>query len=118
MILSLSSDAPSERSLINLHRRVIRALQNHNRTEAQWSDMTHRVFELEDINRNMISNEHVFKRTLSRAPPSWMAKTFYGPQAEWYWRCLLSPLLLRAAAGMAILMSAMIIWSEVIFLIF
>ena len=41
----------SENSLVRLHRQVITALQAFNRTEAQWSDWTDHVFELEDINR-------------------------------------------------------------------
>lgn len=114
---SFGADPPTERSLTKLHRRVIRALQNHHRTEAQWADLTNRVFELEDINRNMISNEHVFKRTLSRPPAALLAKSVYNPTVEWYWKCLLSPLLLRAAAGVATVMSAAIIWSEVTFFI-
>lgn len=46
-----NSDPPTEKALSNLHRQVIKAIQNFNRTEAQWTDMTERVFELEDINR-------------------------------------------------------------------
>ncbi len=133
--IPFGSDPPNEKTLIKMHRKVITALQNHHRTEAQWSDLTNRlaesclakvffcsemlschlfrVFELEDINRNMISNEHVFKRTLSRPPHPLLARTIFNPTIEWYWKCLLSPLLLRAAAGVAAVMSVMVIWSEV-----
>lgn len=77
--------------------------------------MTMKVFDLEDVNRNMISNEHYYKRTIS-APPSQKFPFFFlciNPVVEWYWKCLVSPLLLRFAAGAAVLMSALIIWSEV-----
>ena len=117
---SFGNDPPTEKSLIRLHRQVIRSLQNLHRTEAQWADLTRRVFELEDINRNMISNEHIFKRTSMAAanegrPMSLLRRTVWNPSVEWYWKCLLSPLLLRLAAGTAALMSALIIWSEVSF---
>ena len=107
------SDPPTEKSLTKLHAQVIKALQTHKRTEAQWDDLTNRVFELEDINRNMISNEHVFKHTLSRPPSNPLSKAVFNPMVEWYWKCLIAPLLLRMAAGIAVVMSAMIIWSEV-----
>jgi hypothetical protein len=75
--------------------------------------MTNAVFELEDVNRNMISNEHMFKHTLSRPPASCLSRTIYNPTVEWYWKCLVSPIMLRVAAGSAAVMSAMIVWSEV-----
>ncbi|QQP40125.1 LMBR1 domaincontaining protein 2 -like protein, partial [Caligus rogercresseyi] len=53
-----------ERSLISLHRRVIKALQTHHRTQSQWADLTASILELEDINVNIISNEHVFRHRL------------------------------------------------------
>ncbi len=111
------SDPPTEKMLVNLHRQVIRALQTHHRTEAQWADMTQRVFELEDVNRNMISNEHVFKHTMSRAPAPFLTRTIYNPTVEWYWKCLVSPLLLRFLAGVAAVMSVLIVWSEVTFFV-
>ena len=51
------SDPPTEKTLIKLHRQVIRALQTHHRTETLWNDWTNKVFELEDVNRNMVRNE-------------------------------------------------------------
>jgi hypothetical protein len=112
---SMSGDAPTEKDLSRLHRQVIRALQTHHRVEAQWSDLVSRAFDLEDINRNMISNEHVFKRTFGpeRPPGSLMARTLYNPTLEWYWKCLISPLLLKMASCLAVLMSVLVVWSEV-----
>ena len=51
------SDLPTEKTLIKLNRQVIRALQTQQRTEAQWSDWMDYVFELEDINKNMVRKE-------------------------------------------------------------
>ena len=55
--VDFGSDPPTEKTLIKLHRQVIRALQTHHRTETLWNDWTNKVFELEDVNRNMVSNE-------------------------------------------------------------
>ncbi len=109
------SEAPTEKTLIRLHRQVIRAMQNFYRTEAQWNDWTNAVFELEDINKNMVSNEHRFIHSLSRPPASLLSRTIFNPTVEWYWKCLFSPLLLRLSAAMAAFMSLLIIWSEVTF---
>eukprot|EP00095_Tigriopus_kingsejongensis_P000213 maker-scaffold55_size446313-snap-gene-0.15 protein:Tk00213 transcript:maker-scaffold55_size446313-snap-gene-0.15-mRNA-1 annotation:"lmbr1 domain-containing protein 2-like protein" len=113
--LPFGNDPPTEKTLTKLHRQVMFSLQNHHRTEAQWTDLMHDVFELEDINRNMISNEHAYKHTLSPAPHPILSRTIYTPTMEWYWKCLLMPLVLRFAASIAVIMSAMILWSEVTF---
>lgn len=77
--------------------------------------MTMKVFDLEDVNRNMISNEHYYKRTISTPLAQKYPIMLFciNPVVEWYWKCLLSPLLLRFAAGAAAFMSILIIWSEV-----
>ena len=48
------NDLPTEKTLIKLNRQVIKALQTQQRTEAQWADWMDYVFELEDINKNMV----------------------------------------------------------------
>ncbi len=65
----------------------------------------------------MISNEHVFKHTMSRPPATLLARTVFNPTVEWYWKCLLAPLALRAAAALAAVMSVLIVWSEVTFFV-
>ena len=61
--------------MLQIHRQVIRALQNYHRTEAQWTDWTDYVFELEDINKNMISNDHRFQHSLSKKHKFWFNPT-------------------------------------------
>jgi len=110
--------ALSEKSLARLHRRVITAAQNFHRTEAQWADLTQTVFHLEDVARNMISNEHVFKRSnVGGKQPSTLVRMLLNPQLEWYLRCLAEPLVLRCLAGVAALMSFLVLWSEVTFFV-
>lgn len=108
------SDSPTEKTLIRVHRDVIKGLQTLHRTEAQWADLTNRILELEDVNRNMISNEHFFKHMSKPRPTTFVYKWILTPTIEWYWKCLVSPLCLRFAAGFSVVMSALIIWSEVL----
>ena len=102
---------PTEKTLTKLHRQVIKALQNYHRTEAQWDDWTNYVFELEDINKNLVSNDHQFVHSLSKKRKFW----FNSPKLEWYWKCLLAPLMLRFFAVLSGFMSVLIVWSEVTF---
>ena len=55
------SDLPTEKTLIKLNRQVIRALQAQQRTEAQWADWMDHAFELEDINKNLVKIEKMYK---------------------------------------------------------
>ena len=57
------SDLPTEKTLIKLNRQVIRALQAQQRTEAQWADWMDHAFELEDINKNLVKIENIYKIT-------------------------------------------------------
>ena len=50
---------------------------------------------------------------MSKPPSSMLARYIYTSKVEWYWKCLLRPLLLRIGAGMAAIMSILIVWSEV-----
>jgi len=109
------SDLPTEKTLIKLNRQVIKALQTHLRTESQWSDWMDYAFELEDTNKNMVSNEHRYIHDMSKPPSSIFARYVYTSKVEWYWKCLLRPLLLRIGAGMAAIMSVLIVWSEITF---
>merc|ERR1712223_122759 len=108
--VDFGTDVPTDKTLIKLHRQVIKSLQNQHRTEAQWNDWTDYVFEFEDINKSLVSNDHTFVHSLSKRNKVW-----FSPKLEWYWKCLLSPLMLRAAALFSGMMSILIIWSEVTF---
>ena len=60
-----------------------------------------------------VSNEHRFIHDMSKPPSSTLARYIYTSKVEWYWKCLLRPLLLRIGAGLAVVMSILIVWSEV-----
>ncbi|XP_040566053.1 LOW QUALITY PROTEIN: LMBR1 domain-containing protein 2 homolog [Lepeophtheirus salmonis] len=107
----------TEKSIISLHRRVIKSLQTHHRTQTQWQDLTDTILELEDINRNIISNEHVFRYRLGQPNRNIFLRVLYNPTIEWYWKCLLRPLTLKIGAIFAVIMSTLIIWSEITFFV-
>ena len=60
-----------------------------------------------------MSNEHRYIHDMSKPPSSIFARYIYTSKVEWYWKCLLRPLLLRIGAGLAAIMSVLIVWSEV-----
>ncbi|XP_018320337.1 LMBR1 domain-containing protein 2 homolog [Agrilus planipennis] len=107
-------DAPSEKSLIRLHKQVIKSLQILQRTETRWSILVEKVFELEDIAKNLTSRERRFKRMFPKKKNP-MTRFFYGSKLEWYWKCILQNYTTRVLALLAATLSVAIVWSEVTF---
>ena len=68
------------------------------------------------FHRNMISNEHRFTRAMppSRSPGR-ITSLLFNPTVEWYWKCLVKPICLKVGAVMALVMSILVIWSEITF---
>ena len=64
----------------------------------------------------MISNEHRFTRAMppSRSPGQ-ITSLLFNPTVEWYWKCLVKPICLKVGAVMALVMSILVIWSEITF---
>ncbi|XP_023240125.1 LMBR1 domain-containing protein 2-like [Centruroides sculpturatus] len=54
---------PIDRTLIRLHQQIIRALQTYRRTQCQWNMLVEHSFEWEDIVRNEMNHDHLFKST-------------------------------------------------------
>lgn len=55
------ANIPSEKTLVRLHKQIIKALQTHHRTEAQWGILVEKIFLLEDIAKNQVSHDRRFK---------------------------------------------------------
>lgn len=104
----------NEKSLVRLHRQVIRALQRQHRTETQWGNLVAKIINLEDVHRNMGSHERYFKPTFETHRPAWQAR-FHSPVLEWYWKCLLRRYLCQGLAAVLALMSVIVVWSELTF---
>ena len=57
------TETPTEKSLVRLHKSVIRASQQYRRTQCQWSNLIERILELEDIELNETSVQRRFLRS-------------------------------------------------------
>jgi len=111
----MGNATPDEKSLAKLNKQVMLALQTHRRTEAQWGQLMDQVYRLEDDSKNHISNEKVFRRQVTTAGPVPWWRLVYTPQAEWYLRCIVQPLLFKIVSVVAVVMSVFVIWSEATF---
>ncbi|KAI9564786.1 hypothetical protein GHT06_008527 [Daphnia sinensis] len=104
----------NEKSLVRLHRQVIRALQRQHRTETQWYNLVEKIFDLEDVHRNIGSHEHYFKPSFEPVRSSWQAR-IRSPTLEWYWKCLLRRYVCQGLAMVLALLSVLVVWSELTF---
>nr|CAG4649190.1 EOG090X03B7 [Scapholeberis mucronata]SVE93519.1 EOG090X03B7 [Scapholeberis mucronata] len=104
----------NEKSLVRLHRQVIRALQRQHRTDTQWRNLITKIFDLEDVHRNIGSHEHYFKASFEVPKPGWVA-WIYSPTIEWYWKCLFKRYVCQGLAMVLALLSILVVWSELTF---
>ncbi|XP_026290812.1 LMBR1 domain-containing protein 2 homolog isoform X2 [Frankliniella occidentalis] len=107
-------EPPTEKSLIRLHKQVIKALQTQHRTETQWDMLVKKIFLLEDVAKNQVSHDHRFKWSFppQRSP---ILQAVFTPTVEWYWRCLLHSYVLKIGAIICSILSIFVVWSEVTF---
>ncbi|CAI9728580.1 Hypothetical predicted protein [Octopus vulgaris] len=110
-------DSPTERTLVRLHKRVIRASQIYQRTQCQWNMLMEKVFALEDVANNESNPERIFKHYSSSVSVTGLSKHFYNPKVEWYWKCLFQPWVMKIVAICLAVMSFMVVWSECLFFI-
>lgn len=108
------TDTPSEKALIRLHKQTIKALQTLQRVETLWGIMVDNIFDLEDVEKNLVSHERRFKSTFS-VHRSFPLRIIYNPVIEWYWKCIIKSYVQKSAAICAGCLSAAIVWSEVTF---
>ncbi|XP_034824985.1 LMBR1 domain-containing protein 2 homolog isoform X1 [Maniola hyperantus] len=106
--------APSFKSLVNLHKKTIKALHVLQRTETQWGLMLERIFHLEDVAANARSPDHRFQHTFHTPRPR-LQRLLYPPIIEWYWECLLKQYFLKAMAVVTCVLSVAVVWSELTF---
>nr|XP_057912953.1 G-protein coupled receptor-associated protein LMBRD2B [Doryrhamphus excisus] len=107
---------PSEKSLVKLHKRVIYAVQRHNRTRVQWQILLQQAFHLEDVAKNETSSTRQFVHSFPRSQPAgWFCRYMYTPTVEWYWECLLKRWFYRLLSLVLTLFSVVVVWSECTF---
>ncbi|XP_023941933.2 LMBR1 domain-containing protein 2 homolog isoform X2 [Bicyclus anynana] len=106
--------APSFKSLVNLHKKTIKALHVLQRTETQWGLMLERIFHLEDVASNARSPDQRFQHTFHTPRPR-LQRLLYPPLVEWYWECFLKQYFLKAMAVVTCILSVAVVWSELTF---
>ncbi|KAF5274003.1 hypothetical protein FQA39_LY01118 [Lamprigera yunnana] len=107
-------DVPSEKSLIRLHKQVIKALQVLQRTETQWNILVEQIFSHEDTLRHFTSMDRRFKPTFAKPKPV-ILRYIYSPTIEWYWKCVVRAYVQKMLAVFAGILSVVVVWSEVTF---
>lgn len=106
--------SPSLKSLVNLHKKTIKALHVLQRTETQWSLMLSRIFHLEDAASSVRAPDRRFTHTFP-SPRSRLHRLLYPPAIEWYWECFLKMYFLKTMAVITCILSVAVVWSEVTF---
>lgn len=109
------SSIPTKKSLINLHKKVISAVQRHGRTRVQWSILSDQAFHLEDVTKSQSSPTRQFTHSFPVTPSSWIRRFIYTPTVEWYWECVFRQGFCRFLAVLLCLLSAAVVWSECTF---
>lgn len=105
---------PSEKSLIRLHKQVIKSLQTFQRTEALWNVQVAKVIFYEDVVHSASSMDRSFKSEFFR-PQSYIEKLSCYPVLIWYIYCFLKSPFLKCLAIITALFSFMVVWSELTF---
>ncbi|XP_051277583.1 G-protein coupled receptor-associated protein LMBRD2B [Dicentrarchus labrax] len=107
---------PTKRSLINLHKKVIFAVQRQGQTQVQWSILLEQAFHLEDVAKSQSSAVRHFAHSFPSAHQyGWIHKLIYSPTVEWYWECVFRQSFYRLLAVLLCLLSAAVVWSECTF---
>lgn len=105
---------PNEKSLIRLHKQVIKSIQTFQRTEALWNVQVSKVLHLEDIDRNMLSHDRQFKTEFPQQRNQFQ-EMIYNPSIDWYWQCMIKMPFMRSMAVVTGVLSVMVVWSELTF---
>ncbi|VDP11769.1 unnamed protein product [Soboliphyme baturini] len=103
-----------EKTLVNLHKRVITAVQTYHRSFAQYETTLRRALHFEDVAKSEQNTSHVFLHAKDGSS-NFFTKYLYTPTVEWYWECMLRRYMLKGIGAMAAIMSAVIVWSELTF---
>lgn len=110
----VAHNIPSVGGLVTLHKKVITAVQRHNRIQVQWPILLRQAFHLEDVAKSKTSPVRYFMHTFVQ-PPGKIQKFLYGPTIEWYWECVLKPFFYKLLAVLLCLLSVTVVWSECTF---
>ncbi|CAJ1068920.1 G-protein coupled receptor-associated protein LMBRD2B-like [Xyrichtys novacula] len=107
---------PTNRSLVQLHKKVISSVHRHRQAQVQWSILLDQALHLEDVAKSQSSPVHRFTHSFPSAPHhSWIRRFIYTPAVEWYWECVFRQSFYKLLAVLLCLLSAAVVWSECTF---
>lgn len=109
-----SNAVPTEKSLIRLHKQVIKSIQTFERTEALWNVQVEKVLHLEDVEKNQNSMDRRFKTEFPQQRTK-LQEFICNPSLDWYWQCKFRPPFMRTMAVILGGLSLMVVWSELTF---
>nr|CAB3263454.1 LMBR1 domain-containing protein 2-like [Phallusia mammillata] len=110
------SDLPTEKTLVRIHRQIIRAVHTQKRTTVQWKILMRKALHLETISKNLGLIDRRWKEEFpSDEDENYCYRTFCSSQLKWYWYCLTQPALRKTLAICLAVLSLMVVWSECTF---
>ncbi|XP_061674304.1 G-protein coupled receptor-associated protein LMBRD2B-like isoform X2 [Syngnathoides biaculeatus] len=107
---------PTKKGLVQLHKKVISAVQRCRQTRVQWSVLLERIFHLEDVTKSRSNPTCHFVRSFATAEADGCVRKFlYTPKVEWYWECVFRQVFYKVLALLLFLLSVLVVWSECTF---
>lgn len=90
---NMSTETPTEKSLIRLHCKLIRASQNQFRTRCQWNMLIEKALELDDVAANETNTDKKFRKALGQNNYHQIFRMVYTPTvgeflSPFLWDCL------------------------------
>lgn len=104
---SSTDDIVTQTSLTKLNKRLIKSRRVLNRCQCQWNALMDEIFDMEDVIKNKSATDHVFRATFGTQPRF--------PTLTWFWCVQVQPWVCRISAVLAIVMSSLLLWSEISF---
>ncbi|XP_064604856.1 G-protein coupled receptor-associated protein LMBRD2-like [Liolophura sinensis] len=114
---NMSTETPTQKSLIRLHCKLIRASQNQFRTRCQWNMLIEKALELEDLAANENNTDKKFRKALGQNNYHQIFRMVYTPTVEWYWKVQFRPITMKVFSVLLMIFSFMVVWSECLFFI-
>lgn len=105
------------KTLVKLHRRLIFAKQSQSSKGCLWRGVVAEAIRCQDTLENMRSAFKMFHRSPAAGSYNGVFSLCYHSTVEWYWRCRVSPWLLKSVAIVTGMFSLMVVWSECLFFV-
>lgn len=112
---SSHSEIIEEKSLVNLHNRLIKLLQLNNRTNNLWMTMIREAFLVEDIKTNEFNSNKNFVRSIPLTYSYPILKNIWNPSVEWFYYCWIRKYMMKLLSIILMATTVIVIWSEMTF---